>query len=75
MITDGTRVFGYIRKLLKTGQCKGKRAGEDQTTLQIANTLNEIQFVTNIKLLHVSAPGCNPQAKKIKNYKSNTPVN
>jgi len=25
------------------------------------NALNKMQFMTTIKLLHVSAPGCHPQ--------------
>ena len=32
-----------------------------QSTDQTTNALNNVQFMTNIKLLPVSAPSCHPQ--------------
>jgi hypothetical protein len=37
------------------------------------NVLNKIQFMTSVIVLHVSAPGCNPQGIfRTKYYKANT---
>ena len=35
-----------------------------QLIQRLTNVLNKLQFITNIKILHVSAPGCHPQGVK-----------